>query len=67
MQDIEIDSLLADAGYQFDAPTGRYRPLDSAEGDEDYPTEDVADQLEIPIDDLIRWEEQFGQPDGQDS
>lgn len=59
MQDVEIESLLTEAGYEFDAASGRYRTADGADGDEDYPTEDVADQLEIPIEDLIRWEEQF--------
>jgi hypothetical protein len=58
MQDVEVESLLTEAGYRFAPATGRYELVD-AEGDElDYPTEDIADQLGIPVDDLIRWEEQ---------
>ncbi len=58
MQDVELESLLEEAGYQFDVATGRYRTSDAAEQDVDYATEDVADQLEIPIDDLVRWEQE---------
>ena len=58
MQDIEIESLLLHAGYHFLPAIGRYQEVDSSEDDVDYPTEDVADQLHIPVDDLIRWEQE---------
>jgi hypothetical protein len=58
MQDVELESLIQEAGYQFVPSTGRYVALDAAEGESDYPTEDIADQLEIPIEDLIRWEQE---------
>lgn len=57
MQDVEIESLLNEAGYRFSPATGRYEIADGETNDEDYPTEDIADQLEIPVEDLIRWEE----------
>jgi 3-polyprenyl-4-hydroxybenzoate decarboxylase len=58
MQDVELESLIQEAGYQFDPTSGRYRTLDSADEDVDYATEDIADQLEIPIEDLARWEQE---------
>jgi hypothetical protein len=58
MQDVELESLIQEAGYQFDIASGRYCTLDSGEGDVDYATEDIADQLEIPIEDLARWEQE---------
>lgn len=58
MQDVELESLLQEAGYVFVPTTGRYQTLDAGEGDVDYATEDIADQLEIPIDDLVRWEQE---------
>jgi len=58
MQDIEIESLIREAGYLFVPASGRYMVIDSADDDIDYPTEDVSDQLEIPVDDLIRWEQE---------
>jgi len=59
MNDDEIQSLLEEAGYQYTPATGRYMFLDaSGEQDEDFATEDVADQLEIPVEDLLRWEQE---------
>ena len=58
MEDIELESLIQEAGYQFDTTTGRYIVTGATEGDVDYATEDIADQLEIPIDDLVRWEQE---------
>lgn len=58
MQDVEVESLLTEAGYQFMTASGRYVAADGGEGDVDYATEDIADQLEIPIDDLVRWEQE---------
>ena len=58
MQDVELESLLQEAGYSYDSATGRYRTADADDADVDYATEDVADQLEIPIDDLVRWEQE---------
>jgi hypothetical protein len=62
VQDVELESLIQEAGYQFVPETGRYMTTDAAEGDSDYATEDVADQLEIPIEDLIRWEQEQTAP-----
>ena len=58
MQDVELESLIQEAGYQFDLATSRYRTVDGVDGDVDYATEDIADQLEIPIEDLVRWEQE---------
>jgi hypothetical protein len=58
VQDVEIESLLQEAGYQFVPASGRYEVADGDDEGVDYPTEDIADQLDIPIDDLIRWEEE---------
>jgi hypothetical protein len=58
MQDVELESLLQEAGYQFDPTSGRYMTADADEQDVDYASEDVADQLEIPIEDLLRWEQE---------
>ncbi len=58
MQDVELESLLTEAGYRFDPLSGRYMTLDSNQQDVDYASEDVADQLEIPIEDLLRWEQE---------
>ena len=60
MNDVEIESLLDEAGYRYDPLCGRY--IESLEGAsdsddiDDFPSEDIADQLEIPLDDLLRWE-----------
>jgi hypothetical protein len=60
MQDVELESLIQEAGYMFVPATGRYvtADADASESDIDYATEDIADQLEIPIDDLVRWEQE---------
>lgn len=58
MDDMELESLLQEAGYQFDPLIGRYVVAGAGEGEVDYATEDIADQLEIPIDDLVRWEQE---------
>ena len=59
MQDIEIESLLEEAGYRYVPATGRYvATLEVGADDEDYATQDIADQLDIPIDDLLRWEQE---------
>jgi hypothetical protein len=58
MEDVELESLIQEAGYQFDPTIGRYIVTGASEGDVDYATEDIADQLEIPIDDLVRWEQE---------
>ncbi len=58
MQDFEIQDLLAAAGYSFNTISGRYDIVNAAEDDEvaDQSSEDIADILEIPLDDLQRWE-----------
>jgi 3-polyprenyl-4-hydroxybenzoate decarboxylase len=59
MNDVELQSLLEEAGYRYMPATGRYVVADAAQEDaEDYATEDVADQLEIPVEDLLRWEQE---------
>jgi hypothetical protein len=60
MQDMEIESLLEEAGYAFNVVSGRYDIVNSAEDDEvaDQSSEDIADILEIPLEDLQRWEEE---------
>jgi hypothetical protein len=58
MQDVELESLIQEAGYQFDPSTGRYRTADATDEDVDYASQDIADQLEIPIEDLLRWEQE---------
>ncbi len=65
MNDVEIESLLEEAGYRFNPASGRY---DAGEGEEamDMAAEDVADLLEIPVDDLERWQlEQVPQEEQQ--
>lgn len=61
MNDVELESLLEEAGYQYDPINERYITA----GDEtEFTTEEVADQLEIPLEDLLRWEaEQESQED----
>jgi hypothetical protein len=57
MFDQEIASLLEDAGYQFDPSTGLYQVIaGAAEGEGDHSSEYIADELGIPLEDLIRWE-----------
>ncbi len=67
MQDVELESLLQEAGYQFDPTTGRYRTADAADEDVDYASEDIADELEIPIEDLLRWEQEQSTDTASDS
>jgi hypothetical protein len=57
MFDQEIASLLEEAGYQFNPTTGLYRAVTgAAEGEQDHSSEYVADELGIPLEDLVRWE-----------
>ncbi len=65
MEDVELESLIQEAGYQFDPTIGRYLVAGSEDGDVDYSTEDIADQLEIPIEDLIRWEQEQTKAEGE--
>ncbi len=54
MNDSDIDRLLYDAGYRYDLATGRYCRDD---GDDDFPTEDIAEELRVNIDQLLAWED----------
>ncbi|HEY8668428.1 MAG TPA: hypothetical protein VIL86_17385 [Tepidisphaeraceae bacterium] len=56
----EIASLLEDAGYSYNAETGRYEVAagTATEGETDHSSEFVADTLELPLDDLQRWEDE---------
>lgn len=58
MQDVEIESLLVEAGYTYNPLSGRYEIVNANADDEvfDQSSEDVADILEIPHEDLQRWE-----------
>ena len=59
MIDQEISSLLDDAGYRFAPEIVRYQVVQGAGADEfDHSSEYVADELGIPLDDLIRWEDE---------
>jgi hypothetical protein len=62
MNDAELESLLDDAGYSYDVTSGQFVVRESREV-EMYNAQDVADQLEIPIDDMIRWQEEQGHAD----
>jgi hypothetical protein len=60
MIDEEIASLLEDAGYQFVPGTVRYQVVaGAASADEvEHSSEFVADELGIPLVDLMRWEDE---------
>ena len=64
MNDVEIESLLEEAGYRYDTVSGRYVEVaaDAVEEAADYATEDIADQLSIPVEDLLRWEQEQTAP-----
>jgi hypothetical protein len=63
MEDVEIESLLEDAGFCYDLGAKRYTGADSDDPDEIYNTEDIADALDIPVEDLVRWEHQHQKAD----
>ena len=65
MLDVEIESLLDEAGYAYNPATRRYDVAIPAEGEDDvgWASEDVADQLGIPLEDLQRWEAEQAQAD----
>jgi hypothetical protein len=68
MLDVEIESLLDEAGYRFNPASGHYETaVAAADGgaaeatevggaDGLWTAEDIADQLEIPLEDLERWQ-----------
>jgi hypothetical protein len=60
MIDLEIASLLEDAGYRFAPQIIRYRVVEgAATADEtEHSSDFVADELGIPLDDLLRWEDE---------
>lgn len=57
MNDVELESLLNDAGYRYDTIAGAF-VTETPQDVETYSAEDVADQLEIPLDDMIRWQQE---------
>jgi len=57
MTDTEISERLAAAGFVYDLGTGRYATDDESDDPLDYVTEDIADEMAIPVADLLRWEE----------
>ncbi len=56
MNDVELESLLTEAGYQYDPITGQYTEVVNASVDSVFASEQIADELEIPLEDLQRWE-----------
>ena len=62
MNDLEIENLLSIAGYQYDLGAGGYVQEDAEESDY-FGSEEIADSLEIPLDDLLRWEAQLRHAD----
>ena len=60
MIDEEITSLREDAGYRFAPEAVRYHVvLGATSADEvEHSSEYVADELGIPLDDLVRWEDE---------
>ncbi|HTW95156.1 MAG TPA: hypothetical protein VMD30_10205 [Tepidisphaeraceae bacterium] len=56
MEDQEIESLLTRARYRYDLATGRYS-LDESDEEDDFATEDIAEELNIPLSDLLTWED----------
>jgi len=61
MNDQELASLLEEAGYQFNVSTRRYDVLMGATAGEEggHSSEFIADELGIPQEDLLRWEEEM--------
>jgi hypothetical protein len=60
MIDEEISSLLEDAGYRFVPQSTRYQVIEgAASADEvEHSSQFVADELGIPYEDLMRWEDE---------
>lgn len=60
MIDLEIASLLDDAGYRFAPEIIRYRVIEGAAtvDETEHSSDFVADELGIPLDDLLRWEDE---------
>ena len=61
MSDEELEEMLASAGYTFDPETGMYGTADDPGGEGKDP-ETVADDLSIPLDELIAWQAKFVTP-----
>ena len=61
MNDQELASLLEEAGYQFNVTTRRYDVVSGATVGEEqgHGTEFIADELGIPQEDLLRWEDEM--------
>jgi hypothetical protein len=62
MNDVEVQNLLEVAGYRYDAVSRQFCCDSPVEG-EIHDLEEVSDELEIPLDDLIRWHEEQGHND----
>jgi len=60
MFDEEVASLLEDAGYRFAPEIVRYRVIEGAAtvDETEHSSGFVADELGIPLDDLLRWEDE---------
>jgi RecJ-like exonuclease len=62
MNDPEIQSILEDAGYSYDPVSEQFFARTESE-EAVYELEEVAGELEIPVDDLMRWQEEQAQAD----
>ena len=60
MSDEEIQGLLDSAGYTFDPSSGMYQTADDPGGDGKDP-DAVADDLSIPLDELLSWQSRIGE------
>jgi hypothetical protein len=58
MIDDEIACLLEEAGYRFVPELVRYQVVEGGTaGETDHSQEFIADELGIPLEDLLRWED----------
>jgi hypothetical protein len=57
MTDPEVAQKISAAGFVYDLGTGRYAVEGDAEESMDFVTEEISDNLGIPLADLLRWEE----------
>ncbi len=57
MENVEIESVLEEAGFLYDIGAHRFVSDNSEDTDECYEAQDIADALDIPLEDLARWEQ----------
>lgn len=56
MQDFQILCRLEECGLRYDPASGRYLDLYDADDAPERPSDEIAEQLGIPEEDLTRWE-----------